>query len=343
LRRFLYSTLFIALAAYCTHVSAEEAVPFPIPIGLPPIRWPADNPYVAKKAELGKLLYFDTRLSSNGEISCGTCHSAGCGFSDCRATAQGIMGNKGNRHSLTVINSAYQKLLFWDGRAKSLEDQAKGPIANPNEMTLSKDIHESYRECEERIKNIAGYRVLFKEVFEDDECTIDQIAKAIATFERTILSGNSPYDRYKAGDKTAMTEEQIKGYQVFKKSNCGNCHVEPLFSDVRFLNIGIGMNVPNPDLGRYAITKDPKDWGSFAVPTLREVANTGPYMHDGSESTLEAVIDYYDRGGNPNKNLHPLMKPLHLSDSEKKELKSFLKALNGEGWQHHRDPSKFPE
>jgi len=341
----LCAFIFCSMGASFTEKTASlDEEELTVPLGLPPIPWPEDNPYSAKKAELGRLLYFDKRLSSDGTVACATCHSIPDGFSDHDKVSTGIFGRQGTRHSPTVINSAYQKKLFWDGRASSLEEQAKGPIGNPKEMTSLEDIQEAHRQCCERINSIAGYRLLFKEAFGTEDCSIDMIAKAIATFERTVLSGNSPYDRYKAGDLNAMTEEQIAGYKTFKRVGCAICHAEPLFTDGRFANIGIGMDQPNPDLGRYNVTKNPRDWGSFKTPPLRDVEHTAPYMHDGSHATLEEVVEYYDRGGIPNKNLYPIMrKPLGMTDQEKQELVSFLKALNGEGWQHFREPETFPQ
>lgn len=331
------------LAFESQYLLEEEPEELVVPLGLPPIPWPADNPYSKKKAELGRLLYFDKRLSTDGTISCASCHSVRRAFTDHRKVALGIVGRKGSRHSPTVINSAYHKLLFWDGRASSLEEQAKGPIGNPKEMTLIDDIHEAHLQCRSRVRGVPGYLPLFKEVFGQDDCSIDDIAKAIATFERTVLSGNSAFDRYQAGDKSAMSEEQIHGYQVYRRAGCINCHGGPNFEDGRFLNIGIGMDEENPDLGRYVITKNEKDWGAFKVPTLREIENTYPYMHNGSLQTLEEVVDYYDKGGTPNRNLHPLMRPLHLSEEDKKALVSFMKALSGEGWQHFTEPKQFPK
>ncbi len=313
------------------------------PLGLKPIPWPKDNPYTKEKAELGRILYFDKRLSSDGTVSCGSCHFMTCGFSDCRPIAVGINNAKGTRHSPTVINSAYSTVLFWDGRAATLEEQCKGPIANTKEMSDTSDVHEAHQQCEERVMNIPGYKPLFEKAFGQSDITMDDIAKAVATFERTILSGNSAYDRYRAGDKTAMTEEQIMGWEVFKKSGCANCHSGFNFTDDSFRNIGVGMDQPNPDLGRYNITKAKSQWGAFKVPTLRDVEHTAPYMHDGSLQTLEEVVDYYDKGGIPNKNLHTLMKPLHLTDEQKKALVSFMKALNGDGWQHFTEPDSFPQ
>ena len=314
-----------------------------IPLGLPPIPWPADNPYTPEKAELGRILYFDKRLSSDGTISCATCHQVTRAFTDNKSLSEGILGQLGTRHAPTVINSAYQKYYFWDGRASTLEEQCKGPIGNPKEMTLADDAHEAHRQCEERIKKIDGYKVLFKQVFGNEECTIDNVAQAISTFERTILSGNSPFDRYQAGDKKALTQEQIHGYKIFIKSGCAFCHSGPNFSDDSFANIGIGMNVPNPDPGRYDVTKKKKDWGAFKVPTLRELPKTYPYMHNGVLMTLEDVIEYYNRGGLRNANLHPRMRPLNLSEEDKQALLSFLESLSGEGWQHFGVPEKFPE
>jgi cytochrome c peroxidase len=327
--------------------AAQVLPPMPetvvVPLGLPPIPWPADNPYTAEKAELGRLLYFDKRLSSDHTVSCATCHFKACGFSDCKKIAVGIHDTQGTRHSPTIINAAYLKHLFWDGRADTLEEQCKGPIANPHEMTLAKNPHQAHLQCENRIKDIVGYSVLFKKVFGHDKINIDDISKAIATYERTILSGDSAYDRFAAGDSTALTAQQIQGMVVFKKSGCANCHGGFDFSDQRFLNIGVGMDAADPDTGRYAITHNKSDWGAFKVPTLRAVEFSAPYMHDGSLKTLEEVVDYYDKGGIPNKNLHPLMKPLHLSADDKKALVSFLMALNGTGWENVTEPTQFPQ
>ena len=243
--------------------SVDEKQELKIPYGLPPIPWPKDNPYTPEKAELGRLLYFDTRLSTDGTVSCASCHAPSETFSDRRPVSIGIQRQKGIRHSMTIINSAYQPILFWDGRAKTLEEQSKGPIANPKEMTLFQNAHEAHWKCEQRIREIEGYQILFKKVFNDDVITIDDIAQAIATFERTVLSGNSPYDRYIKGDLTAMTAEQIHGYKIFSTKGCIDCHHGINFSSGEFTNIGVGMNVHNPDLGRYVITKKKKRLGGI--------------------------------------------------------------------------------
>lgn len=309
-----------------------------VPLGLLPIQWPADNPYSRAKAELGKLLYFDRRLSADGTVSCADCHHPRFGFSDGKPSSIGIKGQRGNRNAPTVLNRAYSLAQFWDGRAATLEEQALGPMANPIEMG------NTHADIVARLKAIPGYRKLFKEVYGTEEIDIGQVAKAIATFERTILSGNSPYDQYKAGKKDAMTPAQIRGMQVFfGKAKCDRCHEGINFTTNAYHNIGVGMDKPNPDVGRYAVTKDPRDWGAFKTPTLREIARTAPYMHDGSLATLEEVVEFYNKGGIPNKNLDPAIKPLNLTEQEKKDLVEFLKALSGEGWQHIQPPEKFPE
>jgi cytochrome c peroxidase len=308
------------------------------PLGLMPIIWPPDNPYSAQKAYLGRLLYFDTRLSADGTVSCGTCHKPNLAFTDGVAVSTGIKGQKGTRNSPTVLNRAYSLAQFWDGRAMTLEEQVLGPMANPIEMG------NTHMAVVKTLKSVTGYRALFTRVFGSDDITIDRVAKAIATFERTIQSGNAPYDRYKAGNQSAMTASQIRGMNVFfNKAKCDQCHEGINFTSNSYANLGIGMDKPKPDLGRYTVTKDPKDWGAFKTPTLREIEHTAPYMHDGSLKTLAEVVDFYDKGGNPNKNIDEKMKKLNLTDVEKKDLVEFLKALSGEGWQKILAPQIFPQ
>ncbi|HLK49861.1 MAG TPA: cytochrome c peroxidase [Bryobacteraceae bacterium] len=326
----------VALTALCLAAWAGERPRQPL--GLPSIEWPKNNPYSPAKAELGKLLYFDKRLSADGTVSCASCHEPEHAYTDGSAVSTGIRGQKGNRSAPTVINRAYSLAQFWDGRASTLEAQAKGPIANPIEMGNSHDA------CATTISKIPGYRPLFAKAFGSEEVDIDRIAMAIATFERTILSGNAPYDRYKKGDKKAMTPEQVRGMSVFfDKAKCDRCHENSNFTLNAYANLGVGMDKPEPDVGRYAETKDPRDWGVFKVPTLREIEHTAPYMHDGSLKTLEEVVDFYDKGGIPNKNLDPNIRKLNLTDQEKKDLVAFLKALSGEGWQAAKPPTEFPQ
>jgi cytochrome c peroxidase len=327
----------LALPAFSFIAAAADVPPKP-PLGLPPIAWPKDNPYSQAKAELGKLLYFDRRLSGDETVSCASCHAPDMGFTDNAAVSTGIRKQKGGRSAPTVINRVYSMAQFWDGRAASLEEQAKGPIANPIEMGMTHD------GAVENIRKVAGYRPLFTKAFGTQDIDIERIAKAIACFERTVLSGNAPYDRYKRGDKKAMTAEQVRGMDIFvNRAKCDACHEGANFTLNAYHNLGVGMDKPEPDLGRFVVTKDPRDWGAFKTPTLREIEHTGPYMHDGSLKTLDLVVEFYNKGGIPNKNLAQEMKPLHLNDQNKKDLVAFLKALSGEGWQQIKAPVELPK
>jgi cytochrome c peroxidase len=314
------------------------------PLGLPPVQWPEDNPYSAAKAELGRFLYFDNRLSSDGTISCASCHAPEKAFTDGSPVATGIGGQKGGRSAPTVINRAYSTQQFWDGRAPSLEEQAKGPIANPIEMTAEKNADAAHSAVVKRLKGVPGYMKMFEQAFGKGELTIDLVAKAIATFERTIYSGNAPFDKYNAGDKQAMNAEQVRGMDIFfNKTACDSCHLGFNFTDGSYVNIGIGMEKPKPDLGRFMVSGREEDKGAFKTPTLREVEHHGPYMHDGSLKTLEDVIEHYNKGGIKNEHLDQRMKPLKLTDQEKSDLVAFLKSLSGEGWQNVKSPEKFPQ
>jgi cytochrome c peroxidase len=314
------------------------------PLGLPPIPWPADNPYSKEKAELGKLLYYDTRLSSDQTVSCASCHAPEHAFGDGQPVSTGIKKQKGGRSAPTVINRAYSTLQFWDGRATSLEEQAKGPIANSIEMTLEKDAAAAHKACVACLKGIPGYVQRFNKAFGTSDFNIDHVAKAIATFERTVLSGNAPYDRYENGDKKALSPAQARGMDVFfNKAKCDSCHIGFNFTDGSYENIGIGMDKVSPDLGRYMITKREDEKGAFKTPTLREVERTAPYMHDGSLKTLEEVVEHYNKGGIKNPWLDERLKPLNLTTQDKQDLVQFLKALSGEGWQQHKAPKEFPK
>jgi len=317
--------------------ASPAAMPPKEPLGLLPIIWPADNPYSAAKAELGRILYFDKRLSLDETISCATCHDPKFGFTDGAAVSTGIKGQRGGRSAPTVINRAWSLAQFWDGRATSLEDQAIGPMANPIEMGSTHEAIVSH------LKGIPGYKPLFESAFGNDKITITHVAKALATFERTIVSGDSPYDRWKAGRLNAMSPAAIRGYRVFGKAQCDACHEGHNFTSNMYANIGVGADKPKPDTGRFEISKKEADWGAFKTPTLREAEHTGPYMHDGSLKTLEEVVDYYDKGGTANKNLDSHIKPQHLRPEEKADLVAFLKALSGHGWQNIAAPAVFPQ
>ncbi len=318
---------------------ASKAAALPVPLGLLPVQFPKDNPYSPEKAALGKLLYFDARLSADNTVSCATCHAPELGFTDGKAVSDGIKGQRGGRSAPTVINRAYSLNQFWDGRAKSLEDQAGGPMQNSIEMGNS---HEGVVKS---IKGIPGYAPLFAKAFGSPEIDIDRTTKAIATYERTVLSGNSAYDRFKAGNKSALSAAQIRGMDIyFNKAKCDACHEGVNFTLNSFNNLGVGTDKPTPDAGRYEVTKNDADWGAFKTPTLRDIARTAPYMHDGSLATLEAVVDFYNKGGIKNKNLDERLKPLNLTPAEQTDLVAFMKSLNGEGWlAQHQPPKQFPQ
>ncbi len=278
------------------------------------------------KLELGKMLYFDPRLSGSNWISCATCHNPALGWSDGLPRTIGDGQVELGRHSPTIINSGYFEVQMWDGRAKDLEEQALGPIQAKVEM--NQDMGELITE----LKAIPGYVERFKKVYGDSGVTPKNIAKSIAAFERTVVSKNAPYDKYWAGDKKAMSISAVKGMNLFfGKAKCSICHNGPAFTDSNFHNIGVKQQGPlKEDLGRYNISKEDFDKGAFKTPGLRHVSRTAPFMHDGSEATLEDVIDFYDRGGDVKENLSPFITPLGLTDAEKKDLVEFMKALEGD-------------
>jgi cytochrome c peroxidase len=326
-----------------TREAASEKPPKP-PLGLPKVQWPKDNAYSAEKVELGRLLYFDKRVSSDRSVACASCHAPEKAFTDREPVSTGIGAQKGGRSAPTVINRAYSTTQFWDGRAESLEEQAKGPIANPIEMTAEKEADAAHEGCVTRLRAVKGYVKRFEDVFGTRQFDIDHVAKAIATFERTVYSGNSPYDRYNAGDTKALSASQQRGMNIFfNKTACDSCHLGFNFTDGSYVNIGIGMDRDEPDLGRYVVSGRDEDRGAFKTPTLREIEHTGPYMHDGSLKTLEEVVEHYNKGGIKNAYLDRRIKPLNLTAQEKGDLVAFLNALSGEGWQQIKQPTKFPD
>jgi cytochrome c peroxidase len=324
-------------SALAEDAAASYAIDFPLGIDGDQMQVPEDNPMSAAKVELGKLLYFDGRLSQDGSVSCATCHDPAKGFTDQLPTSKGIRGQVGTRNAPSVINSAFYYFQFWDGRAPTLEEQAKGPIINPIEMGHTHEV------CVETLARIEGYRPYFEKAFGSPDVDIERVAKAIASFERTVLSGNSAWDRHVyAKDETALSESAKRGLELFEgKANCTRCHVGFNLSDSLFHNLGVGMAVETPDLGRYEVTKEEKDKGAFKTPMLRDLSKTAPYMHDGSVATLEEVVELYDRGGEQNPWLDPKMVKLSLTDAEKKDLLAFLRSLEGD-WQPMAAP-KLPE
>ncbi|MBX3024547.1 c-type cytochrome [bacterium] len=286
---------------------------------------PDNNPMSDDKIALGKLLYFDERLSKDRTVSCASCHMPFHGFADPNRTSPGVGHQFGARNSPTVMNRLFSKAQFWDGRAKDLEEQAHGPLVNPVEMAMG-----SHDDVVARVKDVPGYAPLFAKAFGDSTIDMPRIAAAIAAYERTVVTGDSPYDRYLAGDKGAMSEAQLRGMGAFfGRARCVTCHLGFNFTDEKFHNLGVGMDAEKPDLGRYVVTKVDEDKGAFKTPTLRNIELTAPYMHDGSEGTLVEVVEFYDRGGNRNPWLSKDMQPLGLSAQEKRDLVAFMEALTG--------------
>ncbi|MYC27727.1 MAG: cytochrome-c peroxidase [Nitrospira sp. SB0662_bin_26] len=300
---------------------------------------PEDNPLTKDKVELGKLLFFDKRLSANDTIACASCHMPSMAFTDGQPVSTGIHGQKGGRSAPTAINRVFSSAQFWDGRAATLEEQSVGPFANPIEHGFK-----DHDELVAKVKSIAGYGPLFERAFGSPAITTDLIGKAIASFQRTLLSGNSNYDRFTMGNEgQALSANAQNGFRVFLgKGQCLRCHFGFNFTDEQYHNLGVGSNKKERDAGRQAVTNKPEDMGAFKTPTIREIAKTAPYMHDGSLQTLREVVDFYDQGGLPNPHLDPLIKPLKLTEQEKKDLVEFMESLNGEGW-NVTPPTQFPK
>jgi len=337
------------------------------PLGLPELPVPDNNPMTPAKIALGDKLFHDERFSATGEVSCSTCHEREKGFTDSPlSTSEGILGLAGTRNSPTAINAAYFEALFWDGRSPSLEDQAQHPFLNPVEMGL-----ETHDPILEIVADDPQYVAAFREVFgkEPGQVTIDEVTKAIAAFQRTLLFGDSRFDRYWfGGEEDALSEAEARGLDLFlNEGRCVSCHTiehdHALFTDHRFHNLGVGINdiqdrIPeavgsflaalergaevdetvlseklSSELGRFAISEMFDDLGAFKTPTLRNVAATAPYMHDGSLATLKDVMDHYNNGGvteadDPvNDFLSSGIRPLDLTDEQVADLVLFMEAL----------------
>jgi cytochrome c peroxidase len=285
---------------------------------------PATNIPSFERIELGRALFFDPRLSGSNWISCATCHNPALGWSDGLATAIGHGFKTLRRKTPTVLNTAYNPLQMWDGRKPTLEDQALGPISSADEMNLPLEALVA------KIKAIDGYAPLFAKAYPGEAISAETIAKAIASFERTVVSTESPFDRWRAGDEQAVSASVKRGFDVFQnKGRCTMCHQGFNFTDNGFHNIGIKSSGGEDDVGRFAHRKVKVNKGAFKTPTLRDVELTAPYMHNGIYKTLADVVDHYDRGGDIKDNLDPNMQPLSLSAQEKSDLVNFLKSLTG--------------
>ncbi len=343
---------FLALSVGCKPPVHENPSRMPIgavveikpPLGLPPVPIPPDNPPTAETIALGRKLFYDTRLSKDNRLSCASCHNPNLAFTDGRVVSVGVGGTLGVRNAPTLLNSAYSTTQFWDGREPDLERQSADPIANPVEMNQTHDVFVG------KIRKDPAYHAEFAKAFGPGPITLELIEKALASFERTLLSGNSPFDQYEyGGNKNALSPSAIRGLAIFRdpmRGNCAVCHAMSdkysLFTNSTFHNIGDGVNGEGniTDLGRYTQTHVEVDKGKFKTPTLRNVALTAPYMHDGSQKTLKDVVTFYVGGGNSNPYLDQDIKALKLSAQERADLAAFLESLTGEMPKNAGPPGK---
>lgn len=327
--------LFAGLVVLCTGALAADAPPemprdtLPaklaldeIPLGLEPRPVPKDNPLTEQRVGLGRRLFFDPILSADNTVACASCHQPSHGFAGIEARPRGIRGQRGPRRAPSLFNRAYGTAFFWDGRESTLEEQALRPIEDPTEMgsTVAAAL--------DRLRAKPTYKRQFEAVFADG-VTAANLSRALASFERVLLRGDSVIDRFRRkGDHKALTVQQRQGLWLYEsKGRCWRCHKGANFTDEAYHNTGVSWGKNPPDLGRFIVTKKEEDRGRFKTPTLRGVALTGPYMHDGSLTSLEAVVEFYSRGGGANPNLDPVLAPLNLSPDEVRSLVAFLKAL----------------
>jgi cytochrome c peroxidase len=290
-------------------IALRLALVLVIPLGLDlhlPV--PDENPLTAEKIALGRRLFSDRRLSRDGTIACTSCHDTNRAFSDGRQVAIGVSGRAGHRNAPALVNRGYGRAFFWDGRVPTLEEQVLRPIEDPNEMDLT------VVDAARRVR-----------------LAPEALSQALASYVRSILSGNSPYDRFVNGDRSALSSVEQEGLRIFRgKGNCTACHIGPNLTDEQFHNTGIAWRGGRlADEGRFGISNDPHDHGAFKTPTLREIARTAPYMHDGTVATLKDVVGFYDGGGNANPFLDPELRPLSLTEPEKQALVAFLESLSG--------------
>ena len=295
----------LLLIAAASQAAVRKSIPLGLDLYLPV---PEANPLTTGKIELGRRLFHDRHLSRDRSISCASCHNPDRAFSTAQATSVGVFGRRGRRNAPALINRGYGRAFFWDGRITTLEEQVLKPIEDPNEMDLP--------------VAAAAARVGLSPT---------ALSHALASYVRSILSGSSPFDRYINGDRSALSREQQAGLQIFRgKGNCTACHVGPTFSDERTHSTGVAWRDGRlHDAGRFLVSGKHEDRGAFKTPTLRDVARTSPYMHDGSLATLAAVADFYSDGGRPNPTLDPEIRPLRLEPEEKRALVAFLTSVTG--------------
>jgi len=317
-------TLWVAGAAFAG--SGEGGIPrgnWPLGIESGPTYGDSDD-LTDEAIALGRSLFFDVRLSRDSSLSCASCHRPQFALSDSTPISPGIMGGTGIRNTPTIVNRILGRTQFWDGRAASLELQALGPLFNASEMGMTREL------LIERISQDPDYVRQFGTIY-GSRPSVELAAKALASFEASLLSGDSPFDRFEwGGDVLALSEAAQRGLRLFRgKARCSTCHVGTNFTDERFHATGAGQDEGKKDPGRMSVTGDERDFGKFKTPTLRNVALSAPYMHDGSMRTLEEVVDFYDRGGNESRHLDLEMRPLLLTAEERKDIKQFLLSLSG--------------
>jgi cytochrome c peroxidase len=306
---------------------ANELTELPkLPVGLAgkgfEVKLAADNPLTVEKASLGKQLFFDKRLSSNGALACQSCHLPEKAWTDGVALAVKADGNKNTRNSPSLLNVGFLDLLYWDGRAATLEKNV--------EAAWKSQMGGDPAAAAKQLAAIPGYRAQFEKAFGPGDVTGDHIVKALASFLRTVYGGNSPWDRYEAGDRGAVSQDAIAGYAVFNKAGCVACHMPPLYTDRLFHNVGAGVESASPDVGRGKIVPDdPKMTGAFKTPSLRGASRSGPYFHDGSVATLDEAVKFMAAGGRDNPHRDILLKDAKLSEDELRQLVAFVRALDG--------------
>lgn len=301
---------------------STPALPVP-PEGFEAIAAPADNPTTPEKAELGRLLFFDARLSADGSRSCYSCHVCENGLTDGKPVAEGALGKKLTRSSPPLWNIGYHTEFYWDGRSGSLEKQALAAWTGANMGANAEEVAKN-------LNSLSGYRERFQAVF-GGEATPDRIVQALAAFERAhLFCGDTAYDGWRNGNPAAVSEEAKRGAELFLgKAGCGNCHSGVLFTDLKYHNVGIGMDAAEPDVGRSKVSNDPKDTGAFKTPSLRDISQSAPYFHDGSAATLEEAVDLMLGGGKPNPHLDTEnLKKVDLTAEERSDLMAFLMTLD---------------
>lgn len=297
------------------------------PSNLPPITIPEDNPLTVEGVELGRHLFYEPMLSADNTQSCGTCHVQEFGFSDRgRQFSTGVDGLQGDKNAMAIINLGWAQEFFWDGRAVGMEDQARLPVINPIEM------HESWPNVVAKLQSTTKYPPMFEAAFETDEITEDLVVKAIAQFERTMITGNSDYDKFMRGEQSSFSQAAYRGMQVFftERGDCFHCHTVDLLTTFEYHNNGLDATFNSTNIGRAAVTGRSSDTGKFKVPSLHNVEVSGPYMHDGRFATLEEVVEHYNSGIKRSPTLSPQIKKpdgLFLTEQEKSDLVAFLKSL----------------